>query len=155
MSPVAIFHPTPWIHMKATLLHVTVTAPEQRGLTMMTKEAVMTKQRVWMVTGCSRGLGRALGEEVLAGGDLLIATARDPKTLIPLVERYGPKILPVAVDVRNPAQVRSAMDSVGVVNVTRVADAVPDPACPHTTLQSAYHAAKFAVEGLASRWRRR
>lgn len=34
--------------------------------------------RVWLITGCSTGLGRALADAVLAKGDRLIATARKP-----------------------------------------------------------------------------
>jgi NAD(P)-dependent dehydrogenase (short-subunit alcohol dehydrogenase family) len=71
----------------------------------------MSNQRVWMVTGSSRGLGRALSEKILAAGDLLVATARDSQQLAPLVERYGSKILPLDLDVRNPEQVRYALDS--------------------------------------------
>ncbi|WP_372492230.1 hypothetical protein [Micromonospora cabrerizensis] len=37
--------------------------------------------RVWLITGTSRGLGRALAEAVLADGDHLVATARDPAQL--------------------------------------------------------------------------
>lgn len=33
--------------------------------------------RTWMITGASRGLGRALAEAVLAAGHRLVATARD------------------------------------------------------------------------------
>jgi NAD(P)-dependent dehydrogenase (short-subunit alcohol dehydrogenase family) len=63
-----------------------------------------------MVTGSSRGLGRALSEKILAAGELLVATARDTKQLAPLVEQYGSKVLPLVLDVRNPEQVRSAFD---------------------------------------------
>ncbi|MDG4826577.1 hypothetical protein O7635_32405 [Asanoa sp. WMMD1127] len=35
--------------------------------------------RTWLVTGCSRGLGRSLAEAVLARGDNLVATARYPR----------------------------------------------------------------------------
>ncbi len=51
----------------------------------------MTK--VWMITGSSRGLGRALAEAVLAADDSLAATARDPAQLQDLVSRYGDFIL--------------------------------------------------------------
>jgi len=64
-----------------------------------------------MITGSSRGLGRELAEKVLASGDLLIATARDTAQLEALVQRYGSKVLPLALDVRNPEQVASAVGS--------------------------------------------
>lgn len=37
--------------------------------------------RVWFVTGCSTGLGRALAERILASGDRLIATARQVESI--------------------------------------------------------------------------
>jgi len=64
-----------------------------------------------MVTGASRGLGRALAEKILANGDLLIATARDTKQLRPLEEQYGSKVFALALDVRNAEQVRSAVNA--------------------------------------------
>jgi NAD(P)-dependent dehydrogenase (short-subunit alcohol dehydrogenase family) len=34
--------------------------------------------QIWLITGSSRGLGRALAEAVLAAGHKLLATARNP-----------------------------------------------------------------------------
>lgn len=42
-------------------------------------------QQRWLITGSSRGLGRALAEAVLDAGHLLVATARDPSQLNDLV----------------------------------------------------------------------
>jgi NAD(P)-dependent dehydrogenase (short-subunit alcohol dehydrogenase family) len=36
---------------------------------------------VWLITGSSRGFGRALAEAVLAGGNKLVATTRNPTQL--------------------------------------------------------------------------
>src|SRR5438045_659510 len=41
--------------------------------------------RTWLITGSSRGLGRALGEVALAAGENVVATARDPDQLEDLV----------------------------------------------------------------------
>ena len=35
--------------------------------------------KVWLVTGSASGLGRHIAEAVLASGDRLVATARDPR----------------------------------------------------------------------------
>jgi len=35
--------------------------------------------KVWLVTGSASGLGREIAEAVLASGDRLLATARDPQ----------------------------------------------------------------------------
>jgi NAD(P)-dependent dehydrogenase (short-subunit alcohol dehydrogenase family) len=65
--------------------------------------------KVWLITGSSRGLGRALAEAVLACGYKLAATARDPRQLQDLVERYGDQVRTIALDVTSEA---AAMDAV-------------------------------------------
>ena len=41
--------------------------------------------KTWLVTGCSSGLGLALARAILAAGDCLVATARQPEALADLV----------------------------------------------------------------------
>ncbi|OAA59978.1 NAD(P)-binding domain protein [Cordyceps fumosorosea ARSEF 2679] len=66
--------------------------------------------KVWLITGCSRGLGRALAEAVLELGDLLVATARDPSSLHDLVTRYGPsRVLATRLDVTDPSSAAAAV----------------------------------------------
>ena len=55
--------------------------------------------QVWLITGSSRGLGRALADAVLAAGHRLVATARDPGRLSDLVARHGDRVRAVALDV--------------------------------------------------------
>ena len=55
--------------------------------------------QIWLITGSSRGLGRALAEAVLAAGHKLVATTRDPAQLDDLVERFGERMRSVALDV--------------------------------------------------------
>ena len=55
--------------------------------------------RTWLITGCSRGLGRSLADAVVAAGDNLLATARDPATLADLVARSDGRALAQALDV--------------------------------------------------------
>ena len=45
--------------------------------------------QVWLVTGSSRGLGRAIVEAGLLAGNKVLATARDIESLRELSERYG------------------------------------------------------------------
>src|SRR5258708_33376300 len=45
-----------------------------------------------LVTGSASGLGRNIAEAVLASGDRLVATARDPLRLEDLVQRYGNQV---------------------------------------------------------------
>jgi NAD(P)-dependent dehydrogenase (short-subunit alcohol dehydrogenase family) len=56
-------------------------------------------QKVWFVTGTSRGFGRVWAEAALKRGDKVVATARDPATLEALVEQYGEAVLPLRLDV--------------------------------------------------------
>ena len=60
---------------------------------------------VWLITGCSSGLGRALAARVLARGYRLIATARHPETLAALVATDPDRCRAVALDVADAAQV--------------------------------------------------
>ena len=55
--------------------------------------------KVWLVTGSSRGLGRALVEIALEAGDRVAATARDPERLQDLLDQYGDAVLPLRLDV--------------------------------------------------------
>jgi NAD(P)-dependent dehydrogenase (short-subunit alcohol dehydrogenase family) len=65
--------------------------------------------KVFLLTGSSRGLGRQIAEAALAAGHRLVATARRPETLADLAGRYGDQILPVALDVTDPAGARAAV----------------------------------------------
>ncbi|MBB4572195.1 oxidoreductase [Rhizobium lentis] len=67
--------------------------------------------KVWLITGSSRGLGRALAEAVLASGDNLVATARNPAQLADLSERYGGQVLTLALDVTNEAAAASTVEA--------------------------------------------
>jgi NAD(P)-dependent dehydrogenase (short-subunit alcohol dehydrogenase family) len=61
---------------------------------------------VALVTGANRGIGRAITEALLErGGQKVYATARDPKTLDVLCERYGPRVVALRLDVTNAEQV--------------------------------------------------
>ncbi|MET7947110.1 oxidoreductase [Micromonospora sp. NPDC005324] len=77
--------------------------------------------RVWLITGCSRGLGRALAEAVVADGDHLVATARNPAQLDDLVDRHGDQVRAVALNVNDPAAarvaVRTAVDEFGRLDI--------------------------------------
>lgn len=77
--------------------------------------------KVWLITGSSRGLGHALAEAVLARGDSLVATARNPAQLTDLAERYGERVRAVALDVTDEAAaeraVRAAIDNFGRLDV--------------------------------------
>jgi NAD(P)-dependent dehydrogenase (short-subunit alcohol dehydrogenase family) len=64
--------------------------------------------RVWLITGCSSGFGRALAEAVIGHGDRLVATARDPAALAGL---EGDGRLTVRLDVTDAASIEAAVDA--------------------------------------------
>src|SRR5438552_11696333 len=63
--------------------------------------------KVWLVTGCSRGLGRALAQAVLAAGHRLVATARKEKDLGFL--GTSERLRTVALDVTDSTAARAAV----------------------------------------------
>src|SRR5216110_929048 len=89
--------------------------------------------KVWLVTGSASGLGRNIAEAVLASGDRLVATARDPRRLEDLVKKYGDQMRTAPLDVTDErevyAAVQVAVDAFGrldvVVNNAGYADIAP------------------------------
>lgn len=70
--------------------------------------------KVWFITGSSRGLGKSLTEAVLANGDNVAATARNPERLSDLVKKYPNQIIALPVDVTNKEQIDKAVkDTIG------------------------------------------
>src|SRR5580700_8718759 len=65
--------------------------------------------KVWLVTGSASGLGRNIAEAVLAAGDRLVATARDPKRLEDLVKKYGDQVRTALLDVADEGTARAAV----------------------------------------------
>ncbi|MEU8175485.1 SDR family NAD(P)-dependent oxidoreductase [Microbispora hainanensis] len=78
-------------------------------------------QKVWFVTGSSRGLGRNFVEAALARGDKVAATARDTASLKALADTYGDAVLLLETDVTDRAavfeSVRRAKDHFGRLDV--------------------------------------
>jgi NAD(P)-dependent dehydrogenase (short-subunit alcohol dehydrogenase family) len=77
--------------------------------------------KVWLVTGSASGLGRNIAEAVLASGDRLVATARDPRRLHDLVQKYGDQIRTAPLDVADEdvayRAVQAAVDAFGRLDV--------------------------------------
>ena len=71
--------------------------------------------KVWLVTGSASGLGRNIAEAVLACGDRLVATARDPHRLEDLVKKYGDQVRTAPLDVADEEVAKAAVQgAVGV-----------------------------------------
>jgi NAD(P)-dependent dehydrogenase (short-subunit alcohol dehydrogenase family) len=66
--------------------------------------------QVWLITGSGSGLGYALVETALKAGNKVIAGARRLAELDALVGEYGANIRPVALDVRDEAAAKNAVE---------------------------------------------
>ena len=67
--------------------------------------------KVWLVTGSASGLGRHIAEAVLASGDRLVATARNPAPLDDLVKEYGEQVRTASLDVTDEVAAHSTVHS--------------------------------------------
>jgi len=65
--------------------------------------------KVWFITGTSRGFGRVWADAVLKRGDKVAATARSLASIADLKEKYGANVLTLALDVTNTEQVKAAV----------------------------------------------
>ena len=63
--------------------------------------------RVWLITGCPGGIGHALAAAVLASGQRVIATAREPERLDDLAAANPDTCRTFALDVTDSARVKS------------------------------------------------
>lgn len=58
----------------------------------------------WLITGASSGLGRGIARAALLHGDRVAVTARDPHKLEDLADQFGDRVLPLPMEVTDPAQ---------------------------------------------------
>ncbi|HEX3933737.1 MAG TPA: SDR family NAD(P)-dependent oxidoreductase [Puia sp.] len=65
--------------------------------------------KVWFITGASRGFGRIWADAALKRGDKVAATARTLASIADLKEKYGANVLTLELDVTGPDQVRTAV----------------------------------------------
>ena len=68
--------------------------------------------RIWLITGASRGFGRSFAQAALAAGDRVGATARDTSSLEDLVAEHGDEVLPIELDVTDRSAVFAAVRNV-------------------------------------------
>jgi NAD(P)-dependent dehydrogenase (short-subunit alcohol dehydrogenase family) len=61
-------------------------------------------EKVWLITGCSSGFGRALAEAALERGDRVVATARNTASLLELAARWPGTVHLAELDVTDTAQ---------------------------------------------------
>ena len=78
-------------------------------------------EKIWFITGASRGFGREWAQAALERGDKVAATARKPDDLNELINAYGDNFLPLTLDVTDRdadfAAVRQAHHHFGRLDV--------------------------------------
>ncbi len=78
-------------------------------------------KKVWFISGCSTGFGRALATEVLLQGYNVVVTARKTADVEELVKQYPDTAIAVKLDVTDKAQideaVKTAMQRFGQIDV--------------------------------------
>ena len=66
--------------------------------------------KTWLITGCSSGFGKVLAKAVIARGDRLVATARDPGTLADLNALAPDRVRAAALDVTRAGSAAAALE---------------------------------------------
>ncbi|MEU4426816.1 SDR family NAD(P)-dependent oxidoreductase [Actinoplanes sp. NPDC024001] len=65
-----------------------------------------------LITGATRGIGRALTDQLIAGGARIIAVGRDRDRLAALTADHGDRVVPHHADLADPAAVDALLDAV-------------------------------------------
>jgi len=65
--------------------------------------------KVWLITGSSRVLGRAIAEAALEAGHQVVATARDIIQMEDFKKTYGNQLVLFALDVTNETAAYNAV----------------------------------------------
>ncbi|MET9251850.1 SDR family NAD(P)-dependent oxidoreductase, partial [Nonomuraea sp. NPDC003709] len=77
--------------------------------------------KTWIITGASRGFGRALAEAALAAGDRVVAAVRRPESVADLADAYPDSCLIAKFDARDATAagelVRAALVRFGQLDV--------------------------------------
>lgn len=74
------------------------------------KERGNMSNKIWLITGSSRGFGRIWTEAALKRGDKVAATARSLSNIADLKEKYGDQVLTLELDVTKPDQVKRVVE---------------------------------------------
>lgn len=70
---------------------------------------MMSKQKVWFITGASKGMGLEITKAVLNSGDKVIATSRNTETLLEKIVDYKDNLLPVKLDITKETAIENAI----------------------------------------------
>lgn len=67
-------------------------------------------QKVWLITGCSSGFGRALAEAVLASGGLVVVTARNAGAIADFAIRWPASAHVAELDVTDSVMIKAVVE---------------------------------------------
>ncbi|WP_293918173.1 MULTISPECIES: SDR family NAD(P)-dependent oxidoreductase [unclassified Sphingobacterium] len=71
----------------------------------------MSKQKVWFITGASKGMGLEVAKTVLANGDKVIVTSRSLEEQIKGLGAETDTLLPLKADITNENEVKNAIEN--------------------------------------------
>lgn len=71
----------------------------------------MTENKVWFITGAGRGMGVEFAKAALAAGNRVVATSRDPDTVVRAVGAAD-NLLAARLDITSPADAEAAVKAV-------------------------------------------
>ncbi|WP_291146765.1 SDR family NAD(P)-dependent oxidoreductase [Flavobacterium sp. UBA7680] len=81
----------------------------------------MSSQKVWFITGASKGMGLEAVNAVLKNGDKVAATSRNLKELIDQIGNQNENFLPLQLDITNDGEVKNVIqttiDTFGKIDV--------------------------------------
>jgi NAD(P)-dependent dehydrogenase (short-subunit alcohol dehydrogenase family) len=86
------------------------------------------KTRIWFITGCSSGFGRALAETVLEQGETVVLTARNTQQVEDLATSFPDRTIAVKLDVTKSEEVREAVKK-AITNFGRIDVLVNNAGC--------------------------
>ncbi|ABG60569.1 short-chain alcohol dehydrogenase/reductase [Cytophaga hutchinsonii ATCC 33406] len=69
----------------------------------------MDMKKVWFITGCSTGFGRALASHVLSIGQQVVVTARKISDISDLIIGHESDVLALSLDVTKPDEIKNAV----------------------------------------------
>ena len=74
--------------------------------------------KIALVTGANRGIGKAIVDALVSkGATKVYAAVRNLNSAIPLVKRYGSKVVPVELDLAKPATITATAETANDVQV--------------------------------------
>lgn len=71
-----------------------------------------TSNRIWLITGVSGGLGRALAKEAAMQGEIVYGTLRKPEQISAFNELVPGKTFGIQLDVNNHGQIKSVVEQI-------------------------------------------